>query len=194
MLRRSLRILCSIASALREAARGPDAKERWRLSLPAGSLVHATIEITGHEPDAVRIVLGSGCEIQRGTSIWLSNDAGADAKLTLGDRVYMARDCFLACYQPISIGSHTQLGAYCYIISANHRFDRRDVPIRDQGFTGAPVVLEEDVWLGTHVTVLPGVTIGKGAIVGANSVVTGDIPPYEIWAGVPARFIKKRPG
>ena len=62
------------------------------------------------------------------------------------------------------------------------------------GQVKAPVVIEDDVWLGTHVVVLPGVTIGKGAIIGASSVVTKDIPAYEVWAGVPAKFIKRRPG
>jgi acetyltransferase-like isoleucine patch superfamily enzyme len=61
-----------------------------------------------------------------------------------------------------------------------------------QGFVGAPIVLEADVWLGTHVVVLPGVTIGRGAIVAAGSVVNRDVPAHEIWGGAPARFLKRR--
>ena len=94
----------------------------------------------------------------------------------------MARNCYLGAYQPVTIGDDVQIGAYSYIISANHRFDRRDVTIREQGFTGAAVIIESDVWIGVHVTVLPGLTIGRGAIVGANSVLTKSIPAYQIWA------------
>ena len=58
-----------------------------------------------------------------------------------------------------------------------------DIAIKDQGFEGAPITIEDDVWLGTHVVVLPGVTIGRGAIVSAGSVVNRDIPAWEIWGG-----------
>ena len=85
------------------------------------------------------------------------------------------------------------IGPFCHILSGNHRFDRRDIPVRKQGHDIAPVAIEDDVWLGTHVVVLPGVTIGKGAIVAAGAVVNKDIPAYEIWGGVPAKFIKERP-
>jgi acetyltransferase-like isoleucine patch superfamily enzyme len=94
---------------------------------------------------------------------------------------------------PITIGDNTLIGAYSYIVSANHRFESRAAPIRDQGYRGAPIEIGEDVWIGTHVVILPGVRIGKGAIIGAGSLVNRNIPEYEIWGGVPARFIKKRP-
>ncbi|MUG94040.1 acyltransferase [Scytonema sp. UIC 10036] len=108
-------------------------------------------------------------------------------------RAYIGRNTFIGVFHPITIGEASQIGAYSYLISANHCYERRDIPIIEQGFVGAEIVIEDDVWLGTHVVVLPGVTIGQGAIVAAGSVVTKDIPPYQVWGGVPAKFIKHRP-
>ena len=62
--------------------------------------------------------------------------------------------------------------------------------IKDQGNIYADVILENDVWIGTGVKILPGVTIGKGSVIAAGAVVTKDVPPYTLWGGVPAKKIK----
>ena len=100
---------------------------------------------------------------------------------------------YLGAYKPVRIGQRVLIGARCYIISGGHAYARRDIPITEQGFVGAAIVIEDDAWLGAHVVVLPGVTIGCGAIIGAGSVVTRDVPAWEVWAGVPAKFLKVRP-
>lgn len=92
----------------------------------------------------------------------------------------------------VIIGSDVLIGPECIIHSANHRFDRTDIPIRSQGYEKATVVIEDDCWLGANVTVLPGVRIGKGSVVGAGSVITHDIPPYSVAVGNPARVLKSR--
>ena len=71
--------------------------------------------------------------------------------------------------------------------------DRRAVPLKDQGYRTAPVVIGDEAWLGANAVVLRGVRIGRGAIVGANSVVTRDVPDYAIVGGVPARLLRMRP-
>ncbi len=171
------------------------AQFRWWIAGQArrGVVIHPTLEILGPRNwrDAARFRDGS--RIDRDCSLWISTDAGADARFALGAGAYVGRNTFLGAYRPLSIGDRALVGAYCYIISANHRYERRDVPIREQGFTGAPIVIEEDAWLGTHVVVLPGVTIGRGAIIAAGSVVNRDVPAWQIWGGMPARFIKERP-
>ena len=144
--------------------------------------------------DVSRIRVGRGLTIERDVTFWISGDEGAQPDVALGDSVFIGRNTYIGAFKPIEIGRASMVGAYSYIISANHRFDRRDIPMREQGFSGESVSLEEDVWLGTHVVVLPGVRIGRGAIVAAGSVVNRDVPPYEIWGGSPARFIKPRPG
>lgn len=137
--------------------------------------------------------MGANCTIDRDFSLWLSDDEGAHPEVTLGSRVYFGRNVFLGAYQPVTIGHDTMIGAYTYFASGNHRFDRRDLPMNRQGYSGAPIVVEADVWIGTHVVLLAGAHVERGAIVAAGSVVNGRIPAYEIWGGVPARFLKHRP-
>jgi acetyltransferase-like isoleucine patch superfamily enzyme len=178
----------------RRVARENNARNRWLDEARRTSLVHESIEFKGLDPEPANLKIGSNCCLERDVSVWLSNDPGADAKLAIGDGVYVGRNTFLGCYQPLKIGDNALIGAYSYITSGNHGFARRDVTINSQGFTGSPIEIGPDVWIGAHVTILPGVVIGKGAILGAGSLVNKDIPEYQIWAGVPAKFIRQRPG
>lgn len=90
------------------------------------------------------------------------------------------------------MGDDVRTGPEFAIITANHSFDNPDIPIRLQGKTKSPVVIKDRVWIGMRVIILPGVTIGEGAVIGAGSIVTKDVKPYDIVAGNPARVIKNR--
>ncbi len=83
------------------------------------------------------------------------------------------------------------MGAYVQVIDHNHGF-KKDLIIREQAAEIGAVVIGDDVWIGAGAKILSGVNIGVGAIVGANAVVTDDIPPYAVFGGVPARLIKFR--
>lgn len=93
----------------------------------------------------------------------------------------------------LTIGKKTMIGFQSILISYSHRFDGTG-PIIDQGMQGAAVRIGDDVWVGARVIVLPGVTIGNHAIIGAGSTVTKDVPAGAIAAGVPARVIRYRQG
>ena len=85
------------------------------------------------------------------------------------------------------------MGTDVIIITRNPRFDRTDIPMMEQGFEEErPVYIGNDVWIGDRVLILPGVHIGDGSIIAAGAVVTKDVPPYSIVAGVPARKIRDR--
>lgn len=91
----------------------------------------------------------------------------------------------------ITIEDEVEIGAGIHIYVNNHRFDRVDIPIKYQGYTlSQPVRIARGAWLGARVTLLPGVTIGENAVVGAGSVVTHDVPPRTVAIGVPARVIR----
>lgn len=93
----------------------------------------------------------------------------------------------------VIIGENVMMGQECLMFTSNHRMDRLDIPMGAQGSTETkPIVVGNDVWIGARVTILPGVHIGNGCVIGAGSVVTKDIPDYEIWGGNPARFLKSR--
>jgi len=97
-----------------------------------------------------------------------------------------------------SVGGAIRIGEWCLIgpnvvmRTAGHRYDDPNVFIRRQGHSVGHIVVGDDVWIGASVVVLGGVEIGKGEVVGAGSVVTKDVPPLAIVAGVPARVIKQR--
>lgn len=100
---------------------------------------------------------------------------------------------FSEIYGDVRIGKNVMMGTNCIIYTRNHRFDRLDIPMCEQGFDMVkPVIIEDDVWIGGRVTILPGVHVGTGVVIGAGAVVTKDVPEYSVIAGVPARIVKKR--
>ena len=94
----------------------------------------------------------------------------------------------------VEIGKYVQVGPNTVIHSANHNFDDIDLPICKQGHTPKKVKIEDDVWIAAGCIILPGVTIGKGAVIAAGAVVTKDVEPYSVVAGAPAKKIKDRRG
>ena len=131
------------------------------------------------------MTLGDGCSITDG--VWFSG------KVTAGKNVHFASGCISTARDAgISIGDDMMFGPRCVVVVFIHGAKDLDTPMRSQPETVAPVVIENDVWVGAHCTITSGVTIGQGAIVGANSVVTRDVEPYAIVGGVPAKPISSR--
>ena len=98
-----------------------------------------------------------------------------------------------AIHGPVVIGDYVMMGPEVMIYTQNHNYQQTDIPMVKQGDTEKQkVIIEDDVWIGARVIILPGVTIGKGAIIGAGSVVTKSIDPYQLVGGVPAKTIKSR--
>ena len=93
----------------------------------------------------------------------------------------------------VTIGSDVMIAPHCVLAAGNHDHTQLDQPMRSApSISRGPIVIEDDVWIGAHCTITDGVTIGRGAVVGANSVVTRDVPAYAIVAGVPAKQIADR--
>ena len=140
---------------------------------------------------ALRRLCGKLMLTHCGKNVNIEHNALFSPKVSLGD--YSGIGVNAKLYGTISIGNYVMMGEDCTIITRNHRFERTDIPMMDQGFEEErPVVIGNDVWIGDRVTILPGVTIGDGCIVAAASVVTHDVPPYAIVGGVPAKILKFR--
>ncbi|MBQ3737716.1 MAG: acyltransferase [Bacteroidales bacterium] len=92
----------------------------------------------------------------------------------------------------VNIGEAVAIAPNCMIIGANHCFNDTNKPIKEQGVEVKGVIIESDVWIGANCCVLDGVTIGKGSVIGAGSIVTKSIPPMSIAVGNPCRVIKQR--
>lgn len=116
-------------------------------------------------------------------------------KITIGDNVIVNDNCHIACINEISIGSNVLMASRVFITDHFHGNGSPDdcevAPNKRSLYTKGKVIIEDNVWLGEGVTVMPGVRIGRGSTVGANSVVTKDVPPYSVVAGAPARLIRK---
>ena len=124
--------------------------------------------------------------VMKGTSFAQNMD------VRIGHNVQFGDDCNVACH--VHFGNNILMaGRVCFVGRHDHTFDEPGKPIwqGERGDNGTTVV-EDDVWIGTGCIILSGVTIGKGSIVAAGSVVTKDVPPCEIWGGNPARKIKDR--
>lgn len=112
--------------------------------------------------------------------------------LSIGEWVTINRNVWLNAVGGLSIGNFCGLGPNTVIHTANHNFSSTDVPFLEQQWTHQEVVIEDDVWLGASVIVVPGVHIGRGAIVGAGTTVAEDIQPYAMVVGEKGRMIRSR--
>ena len=113
-------------------------------------------------------------------------------RVSVGEKVNIGTFSFLAGYGGLSIGDNCAIASHVVITTYRHLFSDKTVPIRDQEVEFGPVAIEDDVWIGTHALIMPGVRIGGGSVIAAGAVVTKDVPPRSIAAGVPARVIKER--
>lgn len=112
--------------------------------------------------------------------------------LSLGDNVSIHPMCYLDATGGITVGNDVSIAHGCSILSTTHTYKDPVLPIKDQPLEAQETVLQDNVWLGAKVTVLCGMTVGSGSVVGANAVVTHNIPANQIAVGVPAKAIKER--
>lgn len=149
-----------------------------------------------------RCVLAAGCRlrIDEGGSITLGQGVHleervllqAHGQIEIGGGVFANRDVMIVAFERIEIGTDTRIGERVSIRDHDHRFDKPELPLKDQGYSVQPVRIGQNCWIGCNSVVLKGVTIGDHAVVGAGSVVTRDVPAWAVVAGVPARVIKMR--
>lgn len=119
-------------------------------------------------------------------NVYLSNANG----ISIGKNCRINENVFI---QQATIGNSVLIAPNVAILSVSHNHENIQIPIIDQGDSEPnPPIIEDNVWLGRNVVVMPGIRIGEGAIVGAGAVVTKDVPPFAIVGGVPAKLIKSR--
>lgn len=139
----------------------------------------------------IRYYLGSKIIEDIGKNVNIEKGAKFTSRVKVGDNSGLGINCNLV--GDILIGKDVMMGPEVSIYTTNHAHDKINIPMNLQGYTESkPVIVEDDVWIGTRVIILGGVKIGKGSIIGAGSVVTKSIPPYSIVAGNPAKIIKSR--
>lgn len=119
---------------------------------------------------------------------------GENATLLIGNHVGISSSA-ITCHCQITIGNHVMLGGNTAVYDTNFHSvdanDRKNRSVDKKNTRRAAVIIEDHVFVGAHSTIMKGVTIGHHSVIGACSVVTKDIPPYQVWAGNPARFIRE---
>ncbi len=178
-------------------------KWRWheRNSLPWNRLaIHREMAFRGAfarwpiQGNVLEALREGRLEVGEGTlfepQVWITAPGGA--------RVRIGRGCFfnigvmVAAHELVEIGDHCMFANGCFVTDASHRFADPDKPVPWQGFTTkGPTAVHDNVWCGANVVVTSGVTIGDRCVVGANSVVTQDLPPRTICAGTPAKVLQE---
>lgn len=157
------------------------------------------------------VTIADGCRIHpqarihpRGGTIVFGRDCQVAPGAIVQGNVRLGDDCSIQAYAvlvgypgtdrsgAIVIGNSVRIAPHAMMVAADHVFDNPDRPIHGQGLRPAPIVIEDDVWVAGRVTVTAGVTVGRGSVLAAGAVVTRDIPPYSLAAGVPARVIRSR--
>lgn len=138
------------------------------------------------------VILNKKVHLYRGTII----EVGYGGSVVIGENTHIQPGCHLNGYVgQIRIGSKVLIAPGCGFTPYQHRMEDLGVPMSDQELTSkGDIVVEDEAWLGMGVKVMDGVRIGRGAVVGANAVVTKDIPAYAVAVGVPARVIRSRTG
>ena len=150
-----------------------------------GPAVRASRGWSGNGPG--RITLARSCQLEDGVIL----DAYGGA-IDLGENVFLGPYVVIYGHGGVTIGAHSLVAMHCCILSSNHAVPPAGVDIRSQPDELRPTRIGRDVWLGARVTVLGGVTIGDGCIVGAGAVVTRDLPPGAIAYGTPCEVRKLR--
>ena len=172
-----------VAAAVRTAA--------WRIlgmQIGEGTLLPKVRVTWPHQ-----VSLGKNCTLEHDIYFKYDGIWAPGPTIVIRDRVFIGFGCEFNVRRRLEIGDHCLIASGCKFIDHDHGTARGNVPMHEQT-TGAEaeIVLEEDVWLGVNVVVLKGVRIGRGAVIAAGAVLTSDVPPYEMWGGVPARKIAER--
>jgi acetyltransferase-like isoleucine patch superfamily enzyme len=157
---------------------------------------HAKISCDVRLPgfDENRIELGRGVNLREGSVLSCGDLENGFGEIAIGDGTWVGQyNNLRAGGGRIQVGRDCLVSQFCTLVASNHRVARAE-KIQSQGADPGRrgVVIGNDVWLGAGASVMPGVNIGEGAVIGANSVVTRDVPAYEIWGGVPAQRIGER--
>ncbi|HPM42763.1 MAG TPA: acyltransferase [Candidatus Omnitrophota bacterium] len=162
---------------------------RYGLSLRAlfGALEKYAWQIHDHVAPLARMRKGKNVRVHPTASLRCGD------KISLGENSHINQYCCIWASKnsKISLGDNLLMGPGVKIFSSNHGTDAGKT-MNQQGWSEKDVVVGNDVWIGANAVILPGVTIGDGAVIAAGAVVTKDVEPYFIAAGVPARMIKKR--
>lgn len=137
------------------------------------------------------IEIGKHCNFDKRSCFRVYKNGKCNSRISIEDNFNSASDLRILCCGLVKIGKNVSCAGNVFITSENHGLNPMTKSFNDNELEFSDVEIEDGVWIGEKVIILPGVTIGKKSIIGAGSVVTKDIPPYSIAVGNPAKIIKQ---
>lgn len=159
-----------------------------RRNVGKGSYIDPSVMIFGWR----NVTVGHNTSI--GENVWLNVNfrENPEKKITIGDNCHVAKDCYFSCGPGIQLKDYSFIGLGSNLLGCGHRFDDALVPYIASGlYPGGLIEIGVNCWLTTNVTVLEGVRIGHGSVIGSASVVTRDVPPFSIAVGSPCKVIRR---
>ncbi|PMO59268.1 hypothetical protein BCT07_09665 [Vibrio breoganii] len=151
--------------------------------LGKGCRINWTVSFCGTKP----ITIGRQCSLRNYAVL-----SPGHGSISIGNNSAIGAFNYFDGNGGIEVGNDVRFGPHCAVYSANHTFADIDHTIASQPLDYAKVIIEDDVWVGSHSVILAGVRIGTGTVISAGSIVTKDVEPYCVVAGVPAKVIKRR--
>lgn len=188
--KRLLRKVGSLSLRMGQRTRTCYAVFFWRLlreGIHTGRSLLIERGVTLKATDGGRVFLGNCVSLGKNVKIEAKH-----GDVVIGDDVFIGDGSLIVAQEHIEIGAAAQIAEYVVIRDQDHRFDTR--PVKDAGFNTSPIVIGADVWIGCKTTVLKGSQIGEGAVIAAHSLVRGEVPPFTLAAGTPAKVKKQLTG
>lgn len=177
IIRKTLRYFINMLTKMKVKLQNPSVK------FGAQCRVNWSVQFCGTNP----IEFGNRCALRN--FALFSPGAG---KIVFGDECSIGAFCYIDGNGGLNAGNKIRIGPHVGIYTSNHIFEDSNKPIFSQGLENSAVTIRDDVWIGSHAIILPGVEVCNGAVIGAGAVVTKKVEPYSVVAGVPARIIKRR--
>jgi len=156
------------------------------LSIGSNLQLGRDVEIRVH--GSSKIIIADNVKLDRGIRILSANNS----TINIGYRTKIGLYTVLNGGDSITIGEKVLISGFVYLQTSMHGFKNKNLNVQDQGYLHSPIQLYNDVWLGTHVVIMPGCILEKGVVVGSNGVVNKNVAEYTIVAGIPAKPIKTR--
>jgi acetyltransferase-like isoleucine patch superfamily enzyme len=181
--------LASLAAAIKDLAGRDRLRRRLEASGP-GVRLHPSVDVRA--PD--RLTLARGVFVDYGVVLHCGGQewSAGEGRIEIGANTYIGPQSVLFGAGGIEIGDAVLISPGVVITSQQHSFESREADIRDQPLRFAPITIERDVWIGANATILPGVHLGRGSVIGAGAVVADDVPPMTVALGIPARVARER--
>ena len=149
------------------------------------ALLYEGVRIVQNHPGSIRI--GDHLRMLRNATI---NTLPPGGRITIGNHVHIGEGSMITAHSSVEIEDNVVIGPYNVIVDVDHVCQDRGVAIVHQGLDSRPIRIREGAWISSHCIILKGVTIGRGAVLGAGTVVTRDVPDYAISVGAPARTVR----